>query len=194
MGSVRQVSDVKVMLVKGGNGKGISKIEKTGTSGLVDTYTITYTDGSKTTYEVTNGNGIDHIAKTSTSGTTDTYTIYYTNGDEWTYTVENGGGSVVSVTQIKSSGEKIATITVDGVGTDLYAMGNTVLTSTLIAGQTTVTFIDDLIDGNALFDIYVPSEYADLAYSSLSVSSHTLTVTFPAQSSDVEVKLRLFRG
>jgi hypothetical protein len=92
MGSVRQVSDVKVMLVKGGNGKGISKIEKTGTSGLVDTYTITYTDGSKTTYQVTNGNGIDHIAKTSTSGTTDTYTIYYTDGTTWTYDVENGGG------------------------------------------------------------------------------------------------------
>lgn len=35
--------------------KGISLIEKTGTSGLIDTYTITYTDGSTSTYEVTNG-------------------------------------------------------------------------------------------------------------------------------------------
>ena len=32
-----------------------------------------------------------------------------------------GGGSTVSVTQVKSSGEKIATITVDGTGTDIYA-------------------------------------------------------------------------
>lgn len=36
-------------------GVGIQKIEKTGTDGLVDTYTITYTDGSTTTYTVTNG-------------------------------------------------------------------------------------------------------------------------------------------
>ena len=36
-------------------GVGISSIEKTGTSGLVDTYTITYTNGNSTTYTVTNG-------------------------------------------------------------------------------------------------------------------------------------------
>lgn len=33
----------------------------------------------------------------------------------------SGGGSVVSVTQIQSTGTKIATITVDSVDTDLYA-------------------------------------------------------------------------
>lgn len=36
-------------------GVGIQKIEKTDTQGLVDTYTITYTDGSTTTFTVTNG-------------------------------------------------------------------------------------------------------------------------------------------
>lgn len=36
-------------------GKGISTITKTGTSGLVDTYTITYSDGYTTTFTVTNG-------------------------------------------------------------------------------------------------------------------------------------------
>ena len=36
-------------------GVGIQKIEKTGTEGLVDTYTITYTNGQTTTYNVTNG-------------------------------------------------------------------------------------------------------------------------------------------
>ena len=36
-------------------GVGIQKIEKTGTEGLVDTYTITYTNGRTTTYTVTNG-------------------------------------------------------------------------------------------------------------------------------------------
>ena len=36
-------------------GVGIQKIEKTGTEGLVDTYTITYTNGQTSTYTVTNG-------------------------------------------------------------------------------------------------------------------------------------------
>lgn len=36
-------------------GNGIASIAKTGTSGLVDTYTITFTDGSTFTYTVTNG-------------------------------------------------------------------------------------------------------------------------------------------
>lgn len=40
---------------KGDQGNGISKIEKTKSEGLVDTYTITYTDGTKTTFVVTNG-------------------------------------------------------------------------------------------------------------------------------------------
>ena len=37
----RQISDVKVLLKTGVDGAGIANIEKTGTSGLVDTYTIT---------------------------------------------------------------------------------------------------------------------------------------------------------
>ena len=39
----------------GATGNGISSITKTGTSGLVDTYTITYTNGNTTTFTVTNG-------------------------------------------------------------------------------------------------------------------------------------------
>ena len=35
--------------------KGISSITKTGTAGLVDTYTITYTDGTTSTFNITNG-------------------------------------------------------------------------------------------------------------------------------------------
>jgi len=39
----------------GATGNGISRIEKTSTVGLVDTYTITYTNGNTFTYTVTNG-------------------------------------------------------------------------------------------------------------------------------------------
>ena len=41
--------------IRGAEGNGIRSIAKTGTSGLVDTYTITFDDGSTTTYTVTNG-------------------------------------------------------------------------------------------------------------------------------------------
>lgn len=37
------------------NMKGISSIAKTGTSGLVDTYTVTFTDGTTFSYTITNG-------------------------------------------------------------------------------------------------------------------------------------------
>lgn len=39
----------------GETGNGIRRITKTGTSGLVDTYTIEYTDGGSSTFNVTNG-------------------------------------------------------------------------------------------------------------------------------------------
>ena len=47
--------DVKVLLLKGASGNGIVSIEKTGTSGNVDTYTITYDNGDTDTFTVTNG-------------------------------------------------------------------------------------------------------------------------------------------
>ena len=43
------------IFVAGEDGRGIESITKTGASGLVDTYTITYTDGTTATYTVTNG-------------------------------------------------------------------------------------------------------------------------------------------
>lgn len=39
----------------GATGNGIASIAKTSTSGLVDTYTITYTNGTTTTFQITNG-------------------------------------------------------------------------------------------------------------------------------------------
>lgn len=39
----------------GATGNGILSVQKTATAGLVDTYTITFTDGTTTTFDVTNG-------------------------------------------------------------------------------------------------------------------------------------------
>ena len=88
----RQIENVKVMLVKGADGDNIASIEKTGTDVLVDTYTVTLTDGSKTTFQVTNGKGISSISKTGTDVLVDTYTITFNDGSTSTYTVTNGNG------------------------------------------------------------------------------------------------------
>lgn len=85
-----------IRVYDGETGNGIESITKTSTSGLVDTYTITYTDGTTTTFEVTNGQdgtdgrGIVSITKTSTLGYVDTYTITYTDGTTTTFEVTNG--------------------------------------------------------------------------------------------------------
>lgn len=81
---------VKTLMLKGQAGGTIDKIEKTGTSGLIDTYTVTYNDGDTSTFEVTNGNGIVSIEHTSSSGYYDTYTITFTDGTTDTFTVKNG--------------------------------------------------------------------------------------------------------
>jgi len=74
----------------GATGNGISGIQKTSTSGLTDTYTISFTDGTSTDIDVTNGRSIVSILKTSTVGKVDTYTITYNDGTTSTFDVTNG--------------------------------------------------------------------------------------------------------
>lgn len=91
--------------LSGADGRGIESVVKTATAGLVDTYTITYTDGTTSTFDVTNGRdgedgqpgapgadgvGIVSIVKTGTVGLVDTYTITLTNGSTTTFQVTNG--------------------------------------------------------------------------------------------------------
>ena len=74
----------------GPTGNGIASVTKTGTSGLVDTYTITFTNGNTTTFDVTNGKGISRIEKTATIDNVDTYTIYFNDNTTTTFEVANG--------------------------------------------------------------------------------------------------------
>lgn len=95
----------------GPSGRGISSISRTsgdGTPGTTDTYTITYTDNTISTFTVTNGRigpigpmgpegrGISSISLLSSTGTpnttgiVDTYRILYTDGDTFDFKVYNG--------------------------------------------------------------------------------------------------------
>ena len=78
--------------VQGDTGNGISSVTKTSTSGLTDTYTILFTNGTSTTFDVENGKGISTITKTGTSGLVDTYTITFNDSTTQTFTVNNGNG------------------------------------------------------------------------------------------------------
>lgn len=70
---------------------GIQRIQKIQTSGLVDTYQITFADSEYTVnFTVTNGKGITGISKTGTSGLVDTYKISYNDGSSTTFNVTNG--------------------------------------------------------------------------------------------------------
>ena len=82
---------------KGTDGRAITSVTKTDTSGLVDTYKIQFSDNTSTNFTVTNGSSIKSIAKTATSGLTDTYTVTLTDNTKSTFTVTNGNG-IASVT------------------------------------------------------------------------------------------------
>ena len=77
---------------KGTDGRAITSVTKTDTSGLVDTYKIQFSDNTSTTFTVTNGASIKSVAKTGTSGLVDTYTVTLTDNTTSTFTVTNGNG------------------------------------------------------------------------------------------------------
>lgn len=65
-------------------GKGIASISKTSTSGLVDTYTITYSDGATTTFSVTNGKtAYQSAVDGGYTGTEEQFEADLANFEEW---------------------------------------------------------------------------------------------------------------
>ena len=88
--------NTKIVMLKGEQGKDgttIKSVEKSASSGLVDTYTITLTNGAKFSFNVTNGKdgtNIKSVEKTATSGLVDTYTITLTDGSTTSFNVTNG--------------------------------------------------------------------------------------------------------
>jgi hypothetical protein len=120
------------MLVKGMNGEGIESIEKTATEGFIDTYTITYTDGTKTTFDVTNGNwGIWTSAVTAAQGAT-------------SVTINNDAIGTTSILEVYSQNASGTVITVNDI--DVSA-GAAVLSFPALAEAT--AFILHIINGTA---------------------------------------------
>ena len=175
-----QISDVKVMLVKGADGNGIVDISLTGQSGIVDTYTITLSNGDKYTFTVTNGNGIDRIEKTATHGLVDTYTIYFDNGDTETFDVTNGmGGGMSARLLINSDAGSTVTVTTPS---------GTVLTAEQVTGSTTQWYCDTVEYGVHTIDAVLGGDDAQVTVTVDSCKVYniddthfhvTITVTYP---------------
>lgn len=104
-----------------------------------------------------------------------------------------GGGSSVSWSQIVSTGTKIAEITINGATTNVYAPtssgGYTEVTGTLTAGNTSVTLSDASITTSSTIDVY--TDTFGVNPTAVSVSTGSVTLTFPAQASNVGVKVRV---
>lgn len=123
---------------KGDPGASVVSLVKTSTSGLVDTYTITFSDGTTQTFQVTNGEegekgdtgvGIASIIKTSTSDLIDTYTITYTNNTQTTFTVTNGRDGIDGVDGTDGT-DGIDGVGFESVSTPLVADGTATITLT----------------------------------------------------------------
>ena len=120
------MSDIifKTLLLKGEAGGNIKNIKKTSSNGLVDTYTVTLTDGVTTTFEVTNGKSIVDIKKTGSTGLVDNYKISYNDGTSSTFSVTNGNG-IKSILKTDSNGlVDTYTITYDNGKTDTLEVKN----------------------------------------------------------------------
>lgn len=104
-----------------------------------------------------------------------------------------GGGSSVSWNQIVQSGTKIAEITINGTTINVYAPtssgGYTEVTGTLTAGNTSVTLSDASITTSSTIDVY--TDTFGVNPTAISVSTGSVTLTFPAQASNVGVKVRV---
>lgn len=154
----------------GATGNGINYIDKTSTAGIVDTYTIYYTNGNTSTFEVTNGNSIDTIEKTSTVGIVDTYTITMVDGSTHTFTVTNGT-SISSIEKTSTVGlTDTYTITLTNGDTSTFTVtnGNGIasINKTATSGLTdtyTITFTNgstmdfDIKNGKSIVSVTGPT-------------------------------------
>lgn len=101
-------------LEKGDTGNGIASIAKTSTSGLVDTYTITFTNGQATTFEVTNGANGD-VVDVQVDGTS---------------VVDNGIANIVGLAEMKQELEDMYNLLPKVSGT-----GETITLDGTVAGK-----------------------------------------------------------
>lgn len=178
-------------------GSGVSGCSKTGTSGLVDSYRMTFQDGTYFDFNVTNGkSAYDYAVAGGYTGTENDFYLQIGNtktfadnaaicsmdSEAWAVGTINGSPVASTAPQYHNNSKYYSDI--------IQGLAPEVMTQTLSAGATSVTFTNTPINpssGNVLVDIY--TDTAGLDYRSVVVSGTSITVTFEAQSSAVLVCL-----
>jgi len=132
---------------KGDTGKGIlGGAVKTSTTGLTDTYTITYTDNITSTFTVKNGKSITtHVFHSTTdasglagkSGATDTYRTSFNDGTHLDFPIYNGLDS--SVLSVAGKTGDVALVETDITDLDKYTQNQTDIKLGLKEDKTSVT-------------------------------------------------------
>lgn len=175
---------------KGDPGNGIASITKTSETGLVDTYTITYTDGTTTTFTVTNGaDGQDGQAGQDGADGADGYSPSASvskSGDTATVTITDKNGTTIATITDGADGQDgqdghTPVITASKVGkvTTVYADGVAIATiNDGVDGQGAVT--DVTVNGVTVMDgdvakVIVPTKVSDLNNDSGFITGYTET-------------------
>lgn len=112
--------------IKGKNGRGITSIKKTGTTGPVDTYTITYTDSTTSTFTVNNSDNIAlqrQIVPSAAVESSATASQAYAAGD---YVVVNGALRKVKSAIAKGNTISDSNSTTTTVAGELATLGDSV--------------------------------------------------------------------
>lgn len=145
--------------INGQDGIGITSVAKTKTEGLVDTYTITFTDGSIFNYDVTNGkNGKDGSGSST--------------GEENVIESIKVNGVAQTVAEDKSVDITVPTVDVDKnyVDTELAKKANTDHTHTTVNGHT--------VESN----VPVDAKFTDTVYDDSTIKEE---LTKKANTSDI---------
>lgn len=134
----------------GPTGNGISNITKTGTSGLVDTYTITYTDGTTSTFTVTNGRDGTGSGDMSMSDYDPTGSVKNAGGiPDFVADQISGKQNIILSSALPIGGVNRTTVE-EALEALNNAKQNIALSSPITIGSETVTEVEDAL--NALND------------------------------------------
>lgn len=101
----------KTLMLKGEAGSTIVSMEKTGHAGTIDTYTITFDDGSTTDIYITNLSSVDAVELTSQTDTEDTYTVTLSDGSTQSFSVQNHNADIEAISEELAAG--LASIAAD---------------------------------------------------------------------------------
>ena len=183
----------------GDTGNGIQSVTKTSTSGLVDTYTILYTNGTTSTFAVTNGkDGTDGIdGRDGVDGRDGIDGRDGVDGHSPTITTSRVGNTVT----ILSDGESIGTVQDGADGTDgqdgqdghtpTITASKTGKVTTVYADGVAIATINDGVDGQgsvtdvtvngvtvmdgSVAKVIVPTKVSDLSNDSGFITGYTET-------------------